>query len=349
MPKLDKNEIVKLLSLDNSSVEEKLFSKSRALKLETVGNLVYFRGLIEFSNICSKDCYYCGIRSSNKKVDRYFLSDEEILAASVFAWENDYASIVLQSGENSSLDFTKSVTRIIKRIMTETNNELRITLSCGEQTKDVYKEWFEAGAKRYLLRIETTNEKLYKKIHPNNKVHSFQNRKACLQYLKDLKYQVGSGMMIGLPFQTIEDIADDLLFLKNFEVDMVGMGPYIEHEDTPLYKFKDELRAKEERFFLALKTVAVLRLLMPDINIASATALQAIYDNGREQAIDVGANVIMPSLTPLNVKASYLLYEGKPCLDEDASKCRRCLEARVSLYNHKIAYGDWGDSKHYKV
>jgi biotin synthase len=345
---MDKKEIVSLLNLKLDEVEENLFSKSRAVKLENVSNLVYFRGLIEFSNICEKDCYYCGIRKSNLKSNRYLLDEKEILDAAIFAWKNQYASIVLQAGESSKANYIDFVTNILKKIMNATNNELRVTLSCGEQEKKVYKKWYEVGARRYLLRIETSNKALYKKIHPNNKKHSFENRLECLKLLKKLDYQLGSGIMIGLPFQSIEDIADDLLFLKNIDVDMVGMGPYIEHINTPLYKYKKNLLSKEERFFLTLKAIAILRLLMPDINIASSTALQAIYNDGREKAIDIGANVIMPSLTPISVKSSYLLYEGKPCLDEDASKCKKCLENRVKKYNNKIAYGVWGDSKHYK-
>ena len=211
------------------------------------------------------------------------------------------------------------------------NGELGITLSCGEQSNETYRRWFESGAHRYLLRIESSTPELYAKIHPQNELHSFDKRLKSLQLLKEIGYQVGTGVMIGLPFQTMENLADDLLFLKQIDVDMVGMGPYIEHEDNPLYEFRHLLKTKQERFDLALKMVAALRLLMPDINIAAATALQAIDPAGREKALAIGANVIMPNLTPCDFRKEYQLYEDKPCLDEDAELCKNCLEARIEL------------------
>jgi biotin synthase len=338
-----------LAAMLNAEGDERklLFEAAAARKLEAVGSKVYFRGLVEFSNICSKDCLYCGIRKSNEKVLRYEASDEEILNACRFAWENGFGSVVLQSGELSSPAFVDRVDRLLKAIKKLSNGELGITLSCGEQTAETYRRWFESGAHRYLLRMETSNRELYAKIHPQNDHHSFEKRLNCLHLLKENGYQMGTGVMIGLPFQTIENLADDLLFFKEMDVDMVGMGPYIEHEDTPLYEYRHLLKTKQERFVLALKMVATLRLLMPDINIAAATALQAIDPVGREKALKVGANVIMPNLTPCNFRKEYQLYEDKPCLDEDAELCRNCLEARIELAGAEIGYGEWGDSRHF--
>jgi len=247
-----------------------------------------------------------------------------------------------------SPSFVKRVENLLKKIKQLSNNELGITLSCGEQTRETYRRWFENGAHRYLLRIEASNPELYHKIHPNNDKHSFEKRLEALQLLRETGYQVGTGVMIGLPFQTFDDLAGDLLFLKEMDIDMCGMGPYIEHEQTPLFQFKHLLKTKQERFDLALNMIAVLRLMMFDINIAAATALQAIDPAGREKALAVGANIIMPNLTPCNYRKDYLLYEDKPCLDEDAELCRNCLEARIELAGGEIGYGEWGDSKHFK-
>ena len=241
-----RDELVLLL---NATGEERqqLFHRAQAVKLEIVGNKVYFRGLIEFSNICAKDCLYCGIRKSNEKVVRYEATDDEILDSCRFAWQNRFGSVVLQSGEISSPIFVKRMDLLLRKIKEISNGELGITLSCGEQTLETYRHWRESGAHRYLLRIESSNPELYRKIHPENDFHHFERR---LQALKDLKttgYQVGTGVMIGLPFQTIEDLANDLHFLKKMDVDMVGMGPYIEHENTPLYNFRSGLRSEERR------------------------------------------------------------------------------------------------------
>jgi len=342
-----RDELVKLLSAEGEQ-RQQLFQRAQSVKLQTVGNKVHFRGLIEFSNICAKDCLYCGIRKSNEKVVRYTATDEEILEACRFAWQNRFGSVVLQSGEISSPAYVKRIDLLLRKIKKMSGGELGITLSCGEQSLETYQQWRESGAHRYLLRIENSNPDLYRKIHPDNDFHSFERR---LQALKDLKtagYQVGTGVMIGLPFQSIEDLADDLLFFKQIDIDMVGMGPYIEHEDTPLYEFRNLIKTKQKRFDLALKMVATLRLLMPDINIAAATALQAIDPAGREKALAVGANILMPNLTPCDYRKEYQLYEDKPCLDEDAELCRNCLEARIELAGCEIGYGEWGDSKHYK-
>lgn len=341
------DELVKLLMAEGDE-RQQLFQQAQAVKLTSVGNKVYFRGLVEFSNICAKDCLYCGIRKSNENVIRYEATDDEILEACNFAWKNQFGSVVLQSGELSSVTFINRINQLLQKIKELSNGELGITLSCGEQSLETYRMWLKSGAHRYLLRIESSNPELYKKIHPENEFHSFPRRIQALKDLKTAGYQVGTGVMIGLPFQSMEDLANDLLFLKKMDVDMVGMGPFLEHEDTPLYAFRNTLKSKQERFDLALKMIAVLRLLMPDINIAAATALQAIDPAGREKALTIGANIIMPNLTPCDYRKEYQLYEDKPCLDEDAELCKNCLEARIEISGCEIGYGEWGDSIHFK-
>jgi biotin synthase len=342
-----RGDLVTLL-LAEGDERQQLFQRAQSVKLQTIGNKVYFRGLVEFSNICAKDCLYCGIRKSNDKVVRYEATDEEILEACMFAWENRFGSVVLQSGELSSPVFVERISQLLRKIKELSNGELGITLSCGEQSLETYRQWLECGAHRYLLRVESSNPELYRKLHPENDFHSHLRRIQALKDLRTAGFQVGTGVMIGLPFQTIEDLANDLLFFREMDVDMVGMGPYVEHEDTPLYEFHSQLKTRNQRFDLALKMVATLRLLMPDINIAAATALQAIDPAGREKALTIGANIIMPNLTPTKYRKEYQLYEDKPCLDEDAELCRNCLEARIDLTGCEIGYGEWGDSKHYK-
>lgn len=334
--------------LQTEGIEKQfLFEKSAEIKQRYVQNKVYFRGLIEFSNICAKDCLYCGIRKSNRNTSRYNLTDDEILNAARFAFESRFGSIVLQSGELKSKTFTKRISKLIDQIMKMSGNKLRITLSCGEQEKETYKEWIEKGAARYLLRIESSDRELYYKLHPENKNHSFEKRLESIYSLQELGFQLGTGVMIGLPFQTHDHLAGDLLWMKSLDVDMVGMGPYLEHPNTPLYQHKHLLMSKENRFDLSLKMVAILRILMKNINIAATTALQSIDPMGREKAIKIGANVIMPNITPGLYRNSYKLYENKPCTDENAEDCSNCLEVRIALTNHTIAWDDWGDSAHF--
>lgn len=339
-------EIVDLLGTDKEG-EDILFKEARKVKEKYVGKKVYFRGLIEFSNICSKNCYYCGIRKDNLNVDRYNLTDNEILDAVRFAYESQYGSIVIQGGELSTPTFTNRITRILKEIGRITNQELGVTLSLGEQPIEVYQEWLEAGAHRYLLRIESANPDLYYKIHPNDSKHSWERRLQALEDLQKTGYQTGTGVMIALPFQTLEDLAKDILFMRDFDIDMVGMGPYIEHKNTPLYNYRDKLLPIKERFQLALRMIAILRIVMKDINIASATALQAIDPMGREKALNIGANVIMPNVTPGMYRNNYKLYENKPCTDEEASDCVSCLDMRISLTGNEIGYGEKGDPLHF--
>jgi len=343
---LEKQDIITLLSLDREQAQL-LFAKSSEIKQKHIGNKVYYRGLVEFSNICKKDCYYCGIRRSNNKVSRYELEDKDIIDAAQYSYDNNFGSMVLQSGERSDKVFVDRITYLLEEIMKLSNGKLGITLSLGEQTEETYIKWKNAGARRYLLRIEESNPELYAKLHPNNELHSFETRLKTLQTLQKVGYQTGTGVMIGLPFQTIENLADDLIFFRNFDIDMIGMGPYIEHEDTPLYQYKDTLWPLQDRFFMSLKMVAVIRIMMKDINIAATTAMQTIDPIGREKAIRIGANVIMPNVTPAIVRKNYLLYENKPCIDENADDCLDCLKTRLQLANAEFAPDEWGDSKHF--
>jgi biotin synthase len=344
---LSKEDIIQLLGAQGDD-QQLIFSKANEVKQEHVGLKTYYRGLVEFSNYCYKNCYYCGIRAGNKNVERYDLTDEQILEAVKFAHDHKYASVVFQGGERDDKEFIDRIERLLVKSKQITNNEIGITISLGEQTLETYKRWFKAGAHRYLLRIETTNKDLFYKIHPQNRKHNFERRIQALYDLKRSGYQTGTGVMIALPSQTLEHLADDLLFFKNFDVDMVGMGPYIEHADTPLFEQKDQLIPLKDRFYLSLRMIAVLRILMKDINIAAATALQAIDPIGREKAVKAGANVIMPNITPTINRVNYQLYENKPCIDEGADDCTTCLEARITIAGDEVAYGEWGDSPHFK-
>ena len=328
-----RGEIIALLQSEGAQKEE-LFRQAVAARNEAVGDGIYLRGLIEYSNICRKNCHYCGIRSASK-CGRYTLSYKQVLEAAEYAWKKSFGSVVLQGGENMSPKYVAEITYLIKEIKSLSGGELGITLSLGEQTPETYAEWFAAGAHRYLLRIEASNRRLYEKIHPNDDAHDFQRRLQALYDLREAGYQVGTGVMIGLPFQTVEDLAGDLMFMRDFDIDMCGMGPYIVSEGTPLAEFAGLLQSEEWRLEMTLKMIAVLRLMMPDINIAATTALQAIEPGGRLRAIDAGANVIMPNLTPDELKGNYLLYHNKPM----------SLDTRIMERN--VRYGVKGDPAHF--
>jgi len=345
---LTKEDIIHLLKCEGDE-RSLLFKRSSKIKEKYIGRKVWFRGLIEFSNVCGKDCLYCGIRKGNKNLTRYNLSDEEIIGAARFAFDNNYGSIALQSGELENAAFTDRIDLLLKKIKELSGGKLGVTLSVGEQSFEIYSRWFNAGAHRYLLRIEATNRDLYRKIHPDNKNHDFDQRMECLRDLQTIGYQTGTGVMIGLPYQTLEDLADDLIFMRDFDIDMCGMGPYIEHADTPLGQSGESLIPLSERFDLTLKMIAIIRIMMKDINIVAATALQAIDPIGREKAVMIGANILMPNITPGKYRDSYKLYDNKPCTDDSAEDCQSCLEARVSLADSEVVYGEWGDSKHYDI
>lgn len=340
------HELAQLIG-STGSIRSQLKEQAAKITLINRGNKVYYRGLIEFSNICSKDCFYCGIRKSNTKVERYILDENLIIDAALYAFRNRYGSVVLQSGERSDQTFIDLINRILIKIKKETGGKLGITLSLGEQTEETYKQWFSNGAHRYLLRIETSKRELYKNIHPNDDAHSFSKRLECIRILKKTGFQTGTGVMIGLPGQTIEDLANDLLLFKELDIDMVGMGPYIEHEVTPLFNQQKELWPLKQRFETTLNMIATLRLLMPDINIAAATALQSIDPVGREKALQWGANIIMPNITPTEHRKNYLLYQNKPCTDEGADDCSSCLKLRIEMAGKEVGFDEWGDSLHY--
>ncbi|MHB9056999.1 MAG: [FeFe] hydrogenase H-cluster radical SAM maturase HydE [Paludibacteraceae bacterium] len=343
---LTKDDIIQLLQTKGND-EKLLLNYAGEVKQQFAGNTVYLRGLIEFSNICTKDCYYCGIRKSNVHIQRYILSEKEVLDAVQLAYKWNFGSVVIQSGEVQHKTFTEKIDRILKASKELTNGKIGITLSCGEQSEDTYCRWFDSGAHRYLLRVESSSRELYRKIHPRDKNHSFVKRLEALNTLKRVGYQTGTGVMIGLPFQTIENLADDLLFMKQFDIDMCGMGPYIGHHETPLFAFKDSLMPLKERFNLSLKMIAILRIMMKDINIASTTALQTIDKNGREKGFLAGANVMMPNITPLKYREEYVLYKNKPASNESEEDTLHYIEEQLKKINHQVGYNDWGDSKHF--
>ncbi len=343
---LTREDIRYLLTLQDSAKIQQLYDRAYLEKVKHTGKKVYLRGLIELSNICVKDCYYCGIRKSNRTIDRFSLTEEEIISGAEWAYKNEYGSMVLQAGERYDEKYVWFIEDIIKKIKEKTGDKLGITLSLGEQSLETYKRWFDAGAHRYLLRIETSNRELYKKLHPED--HSWDERRKALRSLKEAGFQVGTGVMIGLPFQTYEDLVDDILFFKEIDADMIGMGPYLISRETPLAAVAEKnMLIGEDKLQLALKMIAVTRLYLKDVNIAATTALQAIEETGREKGLKAGANIIMPNVTDVQYRSSYQLYDNKPCLDENADVCRGCLELRVLSIDEEIGYGQWGDSPHF--
>lgn len=322
--KLTKAEIIKLLSLPDAT---DLFETADQVRREFVGNGVYLRGLIEFSNYCKNNCLYCGIRAGNAQVRRYRLSPEEIVKTAEQAVSYGYKTVVLQSGEDGWFD-TDTLCNIIRQIK---NLDVAITLSIGEKTREEYAAYRQAGADRYLLRIETTDNDLYEKLDPGL---SWENRVRCLQDLKDLGYEVGSGSLVGLPGQTLESLADDLLFFQKLPVDMAGIGPFIPHPQTPLAD-----QTTDGHFELSLKMMAVMRLLLPDINIPATTAMETLHPQGRLLALQAGANVVMPNATDTQYRSFYELYPGKICVGDNAEKCRHCIEGKIKSIGRYISPG----------
>lgn len=344
---LSRQDLVKILSARTPEEIEAVRAEAERVLLENCGDGVYLRGLVEASNACACDCLYCGIRKSNRDVNRYTLSLEDILACARQCADYGYGSMVIQSGERADKKFIDLVAAAIARIKEETRTEqqpagLGITLCVGQQSFETYKRLYEAGAHRYLLRIETTNPKLFSQIHPADQ--TFESRIECLTMLRDIGYQVGTGVMIGLPGQTLEDLADDIFFFSKLDIDMIGMGPFIPHPGTPLGDLP--VADVPERVRLALLMIAATRLKLRDVNIASTTALQALDPVGREKGLRFGANVIMPQMSPTDVRQDYQLYPGKPCLDENAKECQSCLNMRIEFAGRKIGLYAWGDSLH---
>lgn len=346
-----KDDLVMLLSITEKADMDLLKSSAYEVMKHYVGEKVYLRGLIEFSNYCVNDCFYCGIRKSNRNLPRFILSKKEIIDSAIWCAEKGYGSIVLQSGErhdDAFVSFVEECVRDIKEltISEKLPNGLGITLCVGELNYQQYERLYRAGAHRYLLRVETTNRELFKKIHPDNQ--DFDKRIECLNMLKDIGYHVGTGVMIGLPEQTLEHLADDLIFFKELDIDMIGMGPYLMHLDTPMQEYKDYFFDNQKNIYkLALKMIAVARLYLKDVNIASTTALQAMYPWGREEGLLFGANIIMPNLTPMDARKNYQLYNGKPCLDEYQGDCFKCITSRIQSTGRTVAINEWGDSIHF--
>jgi len=343
---LSLEDLTRLLQLEDEKNIKSLYRRAYQKKAEKVGKKVYFRGIIEFSNHCQKNCYYCGIRRENPELTRFEMSREEILESARWVYNNGYGSLVLQSGEIQSEEYTDYIEELILDIKEISGGELGITLSLGEQDEKTYRRWFQAGAHRYLLRIETSSSELYNELHPDS--HQFQRRLECLKILQEIGYQTGTGVMIGLPGQTPADLAADLKFFQSYSIDMIGMGPYVPHSGTPLAS-GDKIPAELGRrnLDLSLKMVSLLRILMPDVNIAATTAMQALHPRGREKALQAGANILMPVVTPRKYREYYQLYENKPCIDEKAEDCQGCLKQRVKSVDEEIAYGEWGDPPHY--
>lgn len=342
----DRETLVELLTTKDPLLRKALFEKAEKARNLCSGNKIYFRGLIEYSNKCNKDCKYCGIRTNYHEVTRYTMTDDEVVNAALFAWKNHLGSVVLQSGERNDKDFIKKITSLIERIQNATNNELEITLSCGEQTEETLQTWYNAGSHRYLLRIETSNSGLFESLHPSDGKHLFRTRLRALESLKKTGFITGTGVMIGLPGQTTEMLAMDLAFFKNFNVDMVGMGPYLETEGSAMDDSCNQWNQKE-RLELSFRMIAILRLLMKDINIAASTALQAIDPEARTTAILCGANVLMPNITPLQYRESYQLYDHKPGLSMDGAQNINYWEKQLLSTGCRPAWDETGNPQHY--
>ena len=319
---LEKNEIVEILK--NSEIDKELFAAADRVRAKYAGNAVHLRGLIEFSNTCKQNCCYCGLRRDNLKITRYRMEPETVIEFAEKAHKIGYKTVVLQSGEDNyyTLDKMECIIKGIKKL------GVAMTLSVGEKTFEEYKMYREWGADRFLLRIETTNKKLYEKYDPGM---DFDNRMRCLNDLKKLGYEVGTGCLIGLPGQMPEDLADDILFFKSLDADMIGVGPFIPNPDTPM---SGEAGGT---FETALKVIAVIRLLMPDINIPATTAMEALNPNGRIIALQSGANVVMPNVTDTDYKKLYLLYPGKICLNESPDQCIGCIGSKIKSIGREIS------------
>lgn len=333
---LSDNELNVLLQSD--SYDNALMSAADKKRREIYGDEVYIRGLIEFTNYCKNNCFYCGIRRDNRNSIRYRLTKEEILACCEEGYRLGFRTFVLQGGED--LFYTDAIICDIVSGIRTRYPDCAITLSIGEKSKESYKAYFEAGANRYLLRHETANNEHYRKLHPDSM--SLQNRKQCLYDLKEIGYQVGSGFMVGSPYQTTDNLIEDIRFLQDLQPDMIGIGPFITHNETPFSSFENGSLS------LTLRLISLLRLIFPYALIPSTTALGTIHPQGRELGLKAGANVVMPNLSPVRVRKLYALYENKICTGEEAAQCRGCLEQRVNSAGYRIvtAVGNVIKEKH---
>lgn len=312
--------------IENNEYESLLFQTADTMRQTYYDKDVYIRGLIEISNYCKNNCYYCGIRCSNSKVTRYRLTKDEILSCCAQGYELGFRTFVLQGGEDSffSSDYVCKIVYEIKELYPD----CAITLSLGERTTQDYQMWFHAGADRYLLRHETANAAHYNLLHPDSM--SLETRKNCLWTLKEIGYQVGSGFMVGSPYQTTDYIIEDLRFLQELMPDMIGIGPYITHQDTPFHAYQSG------GLHRCLRIISILRLMFPYALIPSTTALGTIDTKGRELGLIAGANVVMPNLSPVKVRKKYELYDNKICTGEEAAECSKCLKHRVDSVGYHI-------------
>lgn len=327
-------EYKELIDNRNHELAEYLFEKARAARAENYGNDVYIRGLIEFTNYCRNDCYYCGIRRSNWEAERYRLTKEQILECCEVGYDLGFRTFVLQGGEDGYYTDEK-MTDIIRAIKANYPG-CAVTLSIGEKSYDSYKAFFDAGADRYLLRHETANAEHYKKLHPETL--SLNSRKQCLYNLKAIGYQVGCGFMVGSPFQTTDCLVEDLLFIKELNPHMVGIGPFIPHHQTPFAG--REAGTLELTLFL----LGIIRLMLPDVLLPSTTALGTIHPKGRELGILAGANVVMPNLSPKSERKKYMLYDNKICTGDEAAECLYCMKKRMESIGYRVVVSR-GDHK----
>lgn len=327
---MDYSEIYELI---DTSEPEVLFKRARAVREEYYGKKVYMRGLIEFTNYCKNNCYYCGIRAENSKLNRYRLSYDDILGCVHEGYKLGFRTFVLQGGEDLKYTDTE-ICKIVYGIK-EAYPDCAVTLSIGEKPRKSYMEYRKAGADRYLLRHETAENSHYKQLHPSSM--SLDNRKRCLWDLKELGYQVGSGFMVGSPYQTKENLVSDIKFLNELQPDMIGIGPFLPHKDTP---FRDKAKGSMER---CLNLISILRLSFPYALIPSTTALGTIHPKGREMGILAGANVVMPNLSPSNVRELYKLYDNKICTGNEAAENCRDLADRMEKIGYKLVC-DRGDA-----
>lgn len=322
---LNKSDIIHLLSLNNVNQINSLYKKADQIRKQFCGDEVHLRGIIEFSNFCERDCLYCGLRISNDSLPRYRMTKEEILKTCDYIVKAKIKTIVLQSGEDSLItkDFITDIIKSIKK-----KYDVAITLSLGERNFDDYDSWLKAGADRYLLKHETANEKLYFALHKKQKLNE---RIKHIEYLKKIGFQVGTGNIIGLPGQTIADIADDILLCKELISDMASFSPFIPSNNTPLSKIS---KANVE---LTLKTMAVARIVLKDAHIPSTTALGSLVENGREKGLQVGANVVMPNYTPNPYRQHYKIYEGKICINDNPLAYTDCLQLKIESLGRKVS------------
>lgn len=314
-----------VIEAENDALRMYCANKAKKIAQSIYGHAIYVRGLIEVGNYCRNDCLYCGIRKSNTHCDRYILDEEDILHCCKEGYELGFRTFVLQGGEGIyKSDFVR---HIVSKIHAQ-YPDCAITLSLGEESKEVYRSWFEAGADRYLLRHETADQAHYEKLHPSSM--SFSHRMQCLKDLKDIGYQVGCGFMVGSPFQTSQTLAKDLKFIETFQPDMCGIGPFISQKDTP---FKDEPSGTLNQ---TLYLLSLIRLIQPNILLPATTALGTIDPQGREKGILSGANVVMPNLSPVSVRKKYALYDNKICTGEESAQCKGCLSRRMDSIGYEI-------------